>query len=94
MLSNTFLYFKFNDVFKTFQTEFLKRTIKERNCARLTARIAVFTDDVRMCVYRGNRQLFRDQISKSGRVQVGARSDHSVAWQAGELPRHVRHYVN
>lgn len=56
---------------------------------KLTARIAVFPDDECMAIARGDVETFGEQESKTGRVQICARAEHTLLGQSRQFPSDI-----
>lgn len=60
----------------------------------LTTRITMFSQDPAMAAGWVYTKSLGHQIAKSGCVQIAATSNHTVFWQATQLPGDIGQYIH
>lgn len=65
------------------------RVIFRQAAGRHTAGVSVLADDPAVAAGRVEVELLAHEVAETGRVQVGAGADDTVAREAAQLPGHV-----
>lgn len=54
-----------------------------------TAGVSMLSNDPAMTARGVEVELLSHQVAETGRVQVGARADDAVTWEAAQFPCHI-----